>query len=195
MKVLDKIKRMKRTKFVSYILLLGIIVYGLSFSIIFITASNAFYHTIRSISIPDEYFITILDPENPEFIMSYRVENKGLYYLTEFRVNISMDLIYNNTTNNTERINIFSGKEKLDDVAPLQRVQGEFYKDNDSFNIVNLEYYWSTVANSSDTRFIFDFEIEGRYCLNLLYFSIQIDDFEFVDEECPNCGSQIIIEE
>ncbi len=187
MNILNKIKEIEKKKLISYILILGTVLYGFITSLLYLTVSSSLYDVLGSIRVPEDYVLFVLDTENPEFRMSYSISNTGIYDLTEFNIKISADFIFYKKNNNSQiQVSVFSEKERLS-IPGLTIAKKEFYAGKEAFITGALENYLDTVNDTLTTRYLFRIEIFGHYFLNLIPFSITIKDFE-LNDSCPICG-------
>jgi hypothetical protein len=86
------IKKKEKSHLISMGLLAIIIIYSMTYAIWFYSLSNSLLNTLGSISIPSGYLNVTLDSDQPELEISISVSNSGIYEVTNFRVNISLDV-------------------------------------------------------------------------------------------------------
>lgn len=179
----------KNPKKLKLLLLSIIIIYFVSFSLGFFIVSNSFYNSITRIYIPDDYMLMSLDPNNPRFEASYTIYNKNGFDFTTLEMNMTMKVEYvENVTFSTVKAEVFN-KLLTIHVPAFTVVSDIFLGGNESFNLLQLQEYWDTVANVTETKMIMDLDISGRYCLGTIPFYIKIRNFEVGKSNgCENCG-------
>jgi len=183
MRFFKKIGSIKRTKLISYILLIIILIYGLSFSILFIIVSNSVLKTIGSIRIPYDYYLGNLDPSNPELEFSFRIKNMGFTDIADFSISVSEDLLFFEQLNETERrVTIFHQIEYYGTISPMKNFIRIFVGNDTNFNKVVLNNFWDKVNLSKGVRDLLTIEMKGYTFFGLVPFKILIDDF------CIVCG-------
>ncbi len=154
-----------------------------------LSVSTSLYDTIESISIPDDYIYVSLHPSIPELEMSYYMRNYGIYDLSDLTVNVSLDLIYFEQHTDLERQAKVFSKSEIMNVPPMNHIEGIFVGGIENFDTESMAIFWNTVNESREVRYLFTFEIDGKYCFGTIPFSIYFQDFGFEEESgCDNCG-------
>jgi len=174
---------MRKSKLISYIILLIILLYGISFSILFFVISDSILKTIGSIRIPYDYYYGDLDPSSPRLDFSFKIKNMGFTEITDFSVSISEDLIYFEQFNNTEkRVTIFHQLEYYGTIPPMKDYIRLFSGIETNFNKVFLSDFWDKANFSKGVKDLLTIEIKARTFFGILPFRILIEDF------CAVCG-------
>lgn len=186
MGMLSRFKVLKKSKKFGIIFILFMLVYGLIFISLFYSVSIALFKTIQSIQVPDNYFLVNLELDNLEFRTTFSISNKGPYDLTDFRIELSTDIIYYleysddvMVRDNIFSINIYYGK-----IPGISDYHGTIEGDQDNFNMTSMNDFWSYANVSKDLTFLIDIKFYGKYYFGMVPFSVFIDD---LNPECPNC--------
>jgi hypothetical protein len=182
----EKIRNIKKSKLVSLTFFIFILVYGLSFSVLFSFAMNSVFNIIKSVKVPDGYYISNLDPSDPRFETSFSIRNEGFTEITDLSINISESILYfENNSSEVCKIKIFQKQIIIGNVmqgAAFTRIIHINYSD---FNIGLLSTFESTANFSLGYQEILDIDIQGRYFNKLIPFKISINSL------CLTCGSYI----
>lgn len=185
MVLLTKFKNLKRSKKFGIIFILFMLVYGIIFMSLFYSVSIALFKTIESVRVPDDYFLVNLESNNLEFRTTFSISNRGPYDLTDFRVELSTDIIYYlEYSDDMVRDNIFSIDIYYGKISGMSNYHGAIEGDQDNFNMTTMNDFWSFANMSKDLTFLIDIKFDGKYYFGMIPFSIFIDD---LNPECPNC--------
>lgn len=168
-KIIGKLKRIKKTKKISYGFFICIFIFSISLSLLFTSVVNSVNETIGSIRIPNNYFFSDFDLENPQFEIAFSLKNEGFTQISDLSINISEDIVYFN--NQTEiKVNIFQKFLFIGRVNPhavySSIVSGEF----SNFKIDALEEFWDSANMSIGVYEYLNVEIKCKFFYKLVPF-------------------------
>ena len=185
MNLKDRIRRLDKKKLVSYSLILIISIYSLSFTILYYSISTSLSKTLETLYLPDNYFIVNPDPSSPDLRISFSITNKGFHDLTQFQIDLSLDLYYTEKSNNNEKnAQIFSKIESYSKISPKETYRDTFQGNYDSFNISALENFVESVNVNKSITYLMNVKISGKYYFDIVPFSIVLENFNLT---CPDC--------
>ena len=167
------IKKKEKSYLISLGLLAIIIIYSMTYAIWFYSVSNSLLNTLGSISIPSGYLNVTLDSDQPELEISISVSNSGIYEVTNFRVNISLDVEYfENNENVTIREKVFNKTVLLGTIFPYKTYQSIIKGEVTDFNLIALEKFETQANLSRLIVYILDIKVTGNYFYNFIPFEI-----------------------
>ncbi len=146
---------MKRKIFISYLLISSILIYSLSFTILFYSVLASLYQTIESIKIPDSYFIINPSSESPDVKISFSISNNGYFELNRFRINLSLDLrYYEEYSNKIKNATFFKKVENYGPISPRKTYYDVIQGNQEDFNISVLENFEAFVNTSKEINYL-----------------------------------------
>ncbi|MFW9823922.1 MAG: hypothetical protein ACFFE4_13340, partial [Candidatus Thorarchaeota archaeon] len=148
------------------------------FSVLFSLVSTSLLETIRSIKVPDDYVQRDLNPEEPEFILSFSITNRGSADILDFYINISEVVIFvdKNSKNPKETV-IFSHLVRFGQIPPGKSFKGIFSIGYSEFFIENLNNFWNTMDKTLGYFEELNINLGGKYFLGLVPFKLSIDSY------------------
>ncbi|MFW9989351.1 MAG: hypothetical protein ACFFC3_11905 [Candidatus Odinarchaeota archaeon] len=183
MSLIKRLKLMKRSQFISIILLTIILVYGLTYSLVFILISNSLLNTIGSIRIPNGYYYSDLEVQNPVLEFSFRIDNNAFIDINELYVNIIEYVLFFENYNNTEKRLLVFQENKIYNRIPAGQSYEDFFIGNKSnFDNNSLKNFLTNINATKGIRTLLDIEIGGSLYYKLVPFQVKFKDF------CPTCG-------
>jgi len=182
-KFVRKIKDIKKSRLISYLLLVIILVYGLSFSILFSFALDSVFSIIKSVKVPNGYYLSDLDPLDPKFEVAFYIDNRGFWDISGFSIDISESILYFENNNSEPTSSLVFQKQVFIGKILSGRIFSDIIHSNYSdFNIGLLEDFANTVNMSRGIYEFLSVSIRGKYFIGLIPFKVLVDSL------CLTCG-------
>lgn len=183
--IIRKFKSMRLPRKVSFISFIIILVLIQLLSLMSLIGIATVPDILNNIKIPSGYVFTNIDTDYPEDMVvsiPYDIVNKGIYDLTEMRIEAEMYIVYVNQSNslNITR-NIFAKSDFLPDCKGLQRLSGIFLGNFYDFNINSLVRYFEEVDPYSTTNFFLNLNFSTKYFFNLISLQTRFSDLNLLE--------------
>ncbi|NVM19669.1 MAG: hypothetical protein HWN80_18350 [Candidatus Lokiarchaeota archaeon] len=139
-------------------------------------------------AIPNGYFSTNFTIPEPEFQISVGLSNKGILEITDFEVNVSLNLSYDYLpTNQNIYSNFFSKKINYGSIKGLSSLNYTIKSELSNFDVSILTLFWDNILNSSGVKFLMDVQIKCKFYFGLVPFILLVKDFDLFLIGCPTC--------
>lgn len=182
---MEKLRSMNKSKLVSKVLLLVILIYGFVFAGLFLSLSYSLHMTLSGINIPDDYFLVSLVPNDPLLKASYRIPNQGISEISNLKIDFKVAIQYYENYNNSERKeDLFYKREIVKRISPLKNYRGFIEGDSEYFNKSKILTFWNNANLSMPVFYLLSINISGRYGFGMIPFSIKMNEF---NPECQTC--------
>ena len=165
---LSRSRKVGKIFFIVSILLFQVI------SLVGLSAVLSFSHLLSTIKFPAGYVnINLdLDPDNLLLQIPYRVENNGMFTLTDFSASVSINVKYLNVSNSVNVTTLlFSRASNLPDVGAFREETGFFEGGRQFFEesaVIDMFNYSDIIEPK---RFVLNLSISSRYFMGLIKFS------------------------
>lgn len=137
---------------------------------------------ISGIKIPDGSIYLNLDLENPEYMeanIPYYIKNPSVYDLNDLFIKVGVSVNYIDKTNNKNvTFLIFSKSGVLPICKALSSLTGDFKGFFLHFNITAIDNFQLDLDFTKFFRFSVNIEFRANYFLNLVKFSIILNDVD-----------------
>jgi len=187
-------KRLKRSRKVSLVMTLLLLIAGLSISIFSVLAYSSLQTLFSNIKIPSDIPEINLDfshyskIEETHIKIPYRISNKGFLDINRITLKISIDASYTENLAFTEtRKTIFSKREVIGYCHPGESISGVFEGDYHDLNMTALGNYLSEVYKSKDEVFLMKLEL-NFYLVGGFYFRFILKDIDIEGGFCNECA-------
>jgi hypothetical protein len=168
MRLIEEIKKLRKTELVNYSILISILIYSTIFGFWFSGLSSGVINTIESIIIPNGYFNASLSSSNPVF-----------YDLTDLNINLSLDVKYFEKITNDETLKtVFIRNENIGVIPALQLYENIIKGEENDFKLDSLVDFESNANMSRIIRYFLRVEISGRFFYNSIPFKLNIKEID-----------------
>ncbi|MFX0009431.1 MAG: hypothetical protein ACFE9R_03880 [Candidatus Hermodarchaeota archaeon] len=172
-KLKKRLKNIKKTKRISYFLLIIIFIFSIILSSLFSSLVTSVNKTIGSISIPNNYFYSDYNITKPQFEIGFSIKNEGFTKISSLRINVSEDIVYFNNFTET-RVNIFQKVLYIGKVGPHTLYSNIIIGEINNFKINALEDYWEFANASLGVSEYLNIEIKCKFFYGLIPFKVLI---------------------
>jgi len=187
---LKKLRDLPKYKRNSLILSLLIVIYTLFSSIFISTLTGSINQTLNSLAIPNGYLSWDFGTPNPNFEISIGLKNVGLYRITDFNINLTLDLSYYDLyLNKTFKENFFQKEENIEKVNPISKLNHTIRADSNYFNISVLDSFWSSISNYSNIFYYMNISLSMKLFHNTIPCHISFRNLNLLMLSCINCSS------
>lgn len=179
MNLINKIKKIEKSRLISYLLLIVIIFYSLIFSFFFTSLVFSLSGVIESIALPSGYLNATINSIQPEFEISLSVRNTGLYEVNSMRIELEFDIeFYENDTLSTNRVNIFQKSMSIGKIASNSIYEEVIIVEPEEFNFTSISIYENNANFSRQISSLLNVDINGKYFFNMVLFEISLKNME-----------------
>lgn len=181
-------RKLKKSQKISYLLLFVIFLYSTVITVHTGVESSVINSALDTLAIPNGfYFINFSTPE-PEFQISVGLSNKGLADITNFEVNVTLNLSYVNIpTNQNIYEKFFEKQEIVGKIRSFSNFNHTISSELKDFNISVLGNFWVNVMNYSYVKFLMDVSISCEFYFGLIPFNIYTKELDLFYLNCPKC--------
>jgi len=185
---LKSIRKLKKSQKTSYLLLFVIFTYSTVITVHTGVESSIINSALDTLAIPNGfYFINLSTPE-PEFHISVGLSNKGFADITNFEVNLTLNLSYLNIPANQNIYEKFFEKQTIvGNIRSFSNLNHTISSEIKDFNISVLSNFWINAMNYSNVKFLMDIGISCGFYFGLIPFNIYTKDRDLFSLNCPTC--------
>lgn len=183
-----KFQKLKKSQNVSYLLLLVIFLYSTVITVHTGVESSVINSALDTLAIPNGFYFINFSTPDPEFQISVGLSNKGLADITNFEVNVTLNLSYLNIpTNQNISEKFFEKQEIIGDIKSFSKFNYTISSELEDFNIGVLGNFWVNVMNYSKVKFLMDVSISCEFYFGLIPFNIYTKEIDLFLLDCPTC--------
>ncbi len=160
-----------------YIIIAVLIIYSVVTGSLISYISNSLFDSFQSISLPNGAVKITLIPGEPYIELPFRINNKGIFNIDEFWVNVSLHLSYQELLTDKE-INkkIFQKDNYYEKIQALTSLEDIIYGQKTDFNVTQLINY-AVYANASfPPIFLLNVRVSGFYYFKSVPFNFELRD-------------------